>query len=120
MKNMKQFKKFFTIIAILLVLFSCKENSEPIEITPDHFHTAIDKVVDVMIHDIFSPPVASRVFVYPNIAAYEILAQNDSSYYSLENQIKHFGAIPTPDRSKNINYPLAAIIAHIDLSKQLV
>ena len=120
MKNMKQFKKFFTIIAILLVLFSCKENSEPIEITPDHFHTAIDKVVDVMIHDIFSPPVASRVFVYPNIAAYEILAQNDSSYYSLENQIKHFGAIPTPDRSKNINYPLAAIIAHIDLSKQLI
>jgi len=117
---MKQFKKFFTIIAILLVLFSCKENSEPIEITPDHFHTAIDKVVDVMIHDIFSPPVASRVFVYPNIAAYEILAQNDSSYYSLENQIKHFGAIPTHDRSKNINYPLAAIIANIDLSKQLI
>ena len=120
MKNMKQFKKFFTIIAILLVLFSCKENSEPIEITPDHFHTAIDKVVDVMIHDIFSPPVASRVFVYPNIAAYEILAQNDSSYYSLENQIKHFGAIPSPDLSKSINYPLAAIIAHIDLSKQLI
>ena len=120
MKNMKQFKKSLTITAILLVLFSCKENSEPIEITPDHFHTAIDKVVDVMIHDIFSPPVASRVFVYPNIAAYEILAQNDSSYYSLENQIKHFGAIPSPDRSKSINYPLAAIIAHIDLSKQLI
>ena len=78
MKNMKQFKKSLTITAILLVLFSCKENSEPIEITPDHFHTAIDKVVDVMIHDIFSPPVASRVFVYPNIAAYEILAQNDT------------------------------------------
>jgi len=117
---MKQLKKFFAIIAILLLLFSCKEISAPIEITPDHFHTAVDKVVEVMIHDIFSPPVASRVFVYPNIAAYEILAQNDSSYYSLKNQIKHFGAIPPPYRSKNINYPLAAIIAHIDLSKQLI
>ena len=45
MKNMKQFKKSLTITAILLVLFSCKENSEPIEITPDHFHTAIDTLL---------------------------------------------------------------------------
>jgi hypothetical protein len=38
-----------------------------------------------MIHDIFSPPVASRIFVYPNIA-YEIIAQNSKTYKSLENQ----------------------------------
>jgi hypothetical protein len=40
-----------------------------------------------MIHDIFSPPVASRIFVYPNIAAYEIIAQNSKTYKSLENQL---------------------------------
>ena len=120
MKNMKQLKKFFAIIAILLLLFSCKEISAPIEITTDHFHTSIDKVVEVMIHDIFSPPVASRVFVYPNIAAYEILAQNDSTYSSLKNQINHLGAIPSPNQTKKINYPLAALIAHIHLSKQLI
>jgi hypothetical protein len=27
-----------------------------------------------MVHDILSPPVASRVYVYPNIAAYEMIA----------------------------------------------
>ena len=117
---MKQFKTSLLITAILLVLFSCKDNSTPIEITTDHFHTSIDKVVEVMIHDIFSPPVASRVFVYPNIAAYEILAQNDSTYSSLKNQINHLGAIPSPNQTKKINYPLAALIAHIDLSKQLI
>lgn len=101
-------------------LFSCKDKSEPIEITTDNFHDAIDQVVNVMIHDIFSPPVASRVFVYPNIAAYEILAQNDTTYHSLKNQIKDLKAIPTPSPEKNINYPLAAIIAHIDLSKKLI
>ncbi len=42
------------------------------------------------------------------------------SYSSLKNQIKHFGAIPSPNQKKKINYPLAAIIAHIDLSKQLI
>ena len=117
---MKQFKTSLLTTAILLVLFSCKEISAPIEITTDHFHTSIDKVVEVMIHDIFSPPVASRVFVYPNIAAYEILAQNDSTYSSLKNQINHLGAIPSPNQTKKINYPLAALIAHIHLSKQLI
>ena len=75
----KNYKTSLIVSALCLLIFSCKENSEPIEVTTDNFHTAIDKVVDVMIHDIFSPPVASRVFVYPNIAAYEILALNDSS-----------------------------------------
>jgi len=117
---MKQFKTSLLTTAILLVLFSCKEISVPIEITTDHFHTSIDKVVEVMIHDIFSPPVASRVFVYPNIAAYEILAQNDSTYSSLKNQINHLGAIPSPNQPTKINYPLAALIAHIHLSKQLI
>ena len=117
---MKQFKTSLLITAILLVLFSCKDNSTPIEITTDHFHTSIDKVVEVMIHDIFSPPVASRVFVYPNIAAYEILAQNDSTYSSLKNQISHLESIPSPNQNKKINYSLAALIAHIHLSKQLI
>jgi hypothetical protein len=40
-----------------------------------------------MIHDIFSPPVA----VYPNIAAYEIIAQNSKTYKSLENQLAGLG-----------------------------
>ena len=117
---MRQFKFYVFAITVFMGLFSCNKNLEPIEVTTDNFHSVIDKVVEVMIHDIFSPPVASRVFAYPNIAAYEILAQNDTSYLSLNNQIKHLGAIPKPNLSKQINYPLAAIIAHIDLSKQLI
>ena len=68
----RQYKIYFLFVMMGFSLFSCKDKSEPIVITTDHFHDAIDQVVDVMIHDIFSPPVASRVFVYPNIAAYEI------------------------------------------------
>ena len=117
---MRQFKFYVFAITVFMGLFSCNKNLEPIEVTTDNFHSVIDKVVEVMIHDIFSPPVASRVFAYPNIAAYEILAQNDTSYLSLNNQIKHLGAIPKPNLSKQINYPLAAIIAHIYLSKQLI
>lgn len=108
------------LATVIFMLVSCKDNSEPIEITTDDFHNSVDKVVETMVHDIFSPPVASRVFAYPNIAAYEIIAQGNKNYESLKNKITHLGAIPEADQSKNINYQLAALVAHIDISKQLI
>jgi hypothetical protein len=116
----KQYKVFLLLVSMLLFVFSCKDTSTPIIVTTDDFHSAVDKVIEVMIHDIFSPPVASRVFAYPNIAAYEIIAQNDATYNSLKGQIKSLKAIPKANPEKRINYPLAAIVAHINLSKQLI
>jgi hypothetical protein len=57
--------------------FSCAAVKRQIDCSsPDEYHAAVENVTQIMIHDIFSPPVASRIFVYPNIAAYEIIAQN--------------------------------------------
>jgi len=117
---MKLNKLTLLLAATLLLVVACKNDSEPIEITTDEFHKSVDKVVEVMVHDIFSPPVASRVFVYPNIAAYEIIAQNNPTYNSLAKQINHLGEIPKGDATKNINYQLSALVAHMDLSKQLI
>jgi hypothetical protein len=116
----KQYNVFLFILTIVFFVGSCKDKSEPIVVTTDDFHSAVDNVIKVMIHDIFSPPVASRVFAYPNIAAYEIIAQNDSTYNSLKGQIKSLKAIPKANPEKKINYPLAAIVAHMDLSRQLL
>lgn len=103
-----------------LALFSCTQKSEPIAITPEDFHSSVDKVTEVMIHDIFSPPVASRIFAYPNIAAYEILAQQENEYLSLANQVRDLQPIPSPKEGDAINHELAALIAHMELSKQLI
>jgi len=108
------------LISIGLLVVSCQDNSKSIVITADDLHASVDKVVEIMVHDIFSPPVASRIFAYPNIAAYEIIAQNDTAYISLAGQVNHLKNIPKADKSKNINYQLAALIAHIDVSKQLI
>ena len=107
-------------LVVLLFVFGCKDKTVPFVVTPADFHSAIDNVIEVMIHDIFSPPVASRVFAYPNIAAYEIIAQQDSLYTSLAGQIKSLKAIPKADPKKQINFPLAAIVAHINISKKLI
>lgn len=110
---------FFIIVMVCLLFISCKKDKS-IVVSPDEYHAAVENVTQIMIHDIFSPPVASRIFVYPNIAAYEIIAQNSKTYKSLANQLKGLGSVPKLDPKAGVNIEVAALIAHMDVSKQLV
>jgi len=113
-------KKLAVLLLIFTFLISCNQKEESIVITADDYHKSVDKVSEIMVHDIFSPPVASRIFAYPNIAAYEIISQYNGEYQTLESQVNDLKAIPKTNASKPVNYQLAALIAHIDLSKRLI
>ncbi len=115
---MNWMKTTLSLLIVMLAAASCQKK-EPIVITPDDFRNSVDQVTDIMVHDIFSPPVASRIYSYPNIAAYEIVAQGDSTYQSLAGQINGLTAIPAPE-NKNLNYPVAAMVAHMNLSQSLI
>jgi len=114
---MKLYLRLFVLFAVVI---SCNKKEEPIVITSQDLHGSIHKVTEVMIHDIFSPPVASRIFAYPNIAAYEIVALNNSDYKSLVGQVTDLTPIPVPAEEKPINYQMAALVAHMELSKRLI
>lgn len=109
-----------SLILLVLVMLSCQKEEAPIVVTPQQLHSSIDKVTEIMIHDIFSPPVASRIYAYPNIAAYEIISLNDDRYTSLVGQIHELTPIPAPNTEKPVNNALAALIAHMDLSRRLI
>jgi hypothetical protein len=111
--------KIYGIAAVCLLFISC-EKQKSIVVTPDEYHATIENVTQIMIHDIFSPPVASRIFVYPNVAAYEVIAQNSKTYSSLQGQLKGLDSIPALDPKSAVNKDLAALIAHMEVSKQLV
>ncbi len=116
-------KHILLSFAITLLIASCTETKkaeEPITISPEDLHASIDKVTEIMIHDIFSPPVASRIFAYPNIAAYEIMTLHNDDYNSLAGQLRELTPIPKPDTAKKINYDVAAMVAHIELNKRLI
>lgn len=108
------------ILLLVLLSLGCQKDNSPIEVSPELMHSSVDKVIEIMIHDIFSPPVASRIFAYPNIAAYEIIAQDDERFLSLEGQVHEFSPIPKADTNKPINKALAAMVAHMDLSRRLI
>jgi len=112
-------KKYPIILLVLMALWSCQEK-EDIKITSEDFHASVDKVTQVMVHDIFSPPVASRIFAYPNIAAYEIMASQQPDFNSLVGQVDDLAGIPKPQDTTQLNFELAALVAHMELSKRLI
>jgi len=107
-------------VVLVGVLTGCQKSSMRIKINPDSYHASVDKVTDIMIHDIFSPPVASRVFAFPNVAAYEILVQKDTTYASLVHTANGLNSIPKIGENPNINANVAALIAHMEVSKMLL
>ncbi|MEM7107251.1 MAG: vanadium-dependent haloperoxidase [Bacteroidota bacterium] len=91
---------------------------DKIEVKPDRLHNSLQKLTDVVVHDIFSPPVASRIYAYPCIAAYEVLALNDSNYKTLAGQLNELEAIPKPD--VKIDYEVAAVDVFLSVGQALI
>ncbi|MFL1012641.1 vanadium-dependent haloperoxidase [Flavisericum labens] len=111
--------KAYLILMGFAILQSCNTIDEPIEVTSENYFDSIDLVTDIMIHDVFSPPVASRVYVYPNIAAFEIISQNNETYKSLAGQLTGLTSIPKAE-NQNVNLKVSALVAHMELSKTLI
>ena len=66
-------------------------------ITDNYLVRCNEKLIDVVMEDLFTPPVASRVHVYPNIAAYEVLCLKNPQLKSLSGTIKHLPKLSAPN-----------------------
>ncbi|MFD2835267.1 vanadium-dependent haloperoxidase [Gramella sp. AN32] len=112
-------KKIFMLLLFTALFASCDKEPEAIIVSPDDYHAANDHVTKVMVHDIFAPPVASRVYAYSNIAAYEVMSQFDPEYKSLSNFLTDLE--PAPKSTSDITNPeVASIVAFYDLAISLV
>ena len=120
LKFWNNMKSLTGLLLFFILLTGCTREEKPIEVTADDYHNTVDYFTDLMVHDIFSPPVASRIYAYSNMAAYEILTMGDTSLRSFGNAYSDFEAIPQPDSTKQINFRVAALIAHMEIGKQLV
>lgn len=121
---MKMKLKVFLGLAIIAFLSSCEKrnpNYQEEVRDPKYFHAAMQQLTDVIVYDIFSPPVASRIYAYPSIAAYEVMV-NDTmhQYQSLAGQIKGLAQIPAPDEGQEYCYPLASLHAFLTVGKALI
>lgn len=116
-------KKVLVIVCTVLILGSCsgpnKEYKKKAE-DPDYLHRSIKKITDVIVHDIFSPPVASRIYAYASVAGYEAARHQDSSFVSLAAQLNGLEPVPQPEAGMEYCFPLASVQATFKVGRTLV
>ena len=122
-RNMKL--RFSLYSLLVLSFFSCKSgtNTDQVEellANPKYFHENIDQLTDVIVHDIFSPPVASRVYAYPCIAAYQAIRPAHDDMKDLSQVLHGLSETQVPKDASNISYNLAALYAFQKTAKTLI
>jgi len=106
-----------------LILTNCKSYNSDFkkEVNdPNFVYASMKKLSDVIVHDIFSPPVASRNYVYTSIAAYEAGRFLDSSYVSLSGQLKDMPKIDLPEMDKVYSFGISSNIALLKTAKNFI
>jgi hypothetical protein len=92
------------VFLLTLALTSCsnEDNGEwkTMAQNPEFLHRSVKQITDIIVHDIFSPPVASRIYAYMSIAGYEAALHEDTKYASLAGQLNGLEAFPQPETGK--------------------
>jgi membrane-associated phospholipid phosphatase len=103
----------FVILSFSVI--SCIKD-QPMELTPeDILHRNQDQLTQVIIYDMFSPPVASRIYMYSSLAAFETIRFQKAGTLSIAENLAGFDSLPLPDAGKSYDFNLAASKAFFDV-----
>lgn len=119
------FKKYmlFILLAVILFLSSCGNDEHKIHFQTlgvQDLDTVQNKLTDVIAEDIFAPPVASRIYAYSALAAYEAVRYKDPKASSITSLLKGFEKMPAPSARRHYDFELASVHAFCEVARQLV
>jgi hypothetical protein len=105
-----------------ILLFSCQkeETFKYGQFDAEVLHQCERKLTDIIVTDIFTPPVASRIYVYPSLAAYEAARYTDESLASYTDKLAAFEKMPVVDQTKVYDFTVAAVKAFCTTAHQVV
>jgi len=110
------------ILVSLLYIPACKPSKYDPSICANTslIHHSIDKTTEIIVHDIFSPVVAGRIYAYTNIALYETLRQGHPEYKSLAGQVRDLTEVPAAPADPKVDVNLAGLHAYVTVAKALI
>lgn len=123
------YTKIFVAAFVLLFSTSCnqkgggsKTNISGAEI----LHSNEKNLTRLIIYDIFTPPVASRIYAYTALAAHEAVRHINPAEPSIVAKLNGFPAMPQPESGKKYDFVLAGskafytVMFNITFSKDTV
>jgi hypothetical protein len=99
---------FIVYSFFIFIVLSCHSKQYRVISDSDILHQNQDQLTQVIIYDVFSPPVASRLYVYSALASYEAIRYKGEGATSISEKLRGFDRMPRPEKEKEYNYTLAA------------
>lgn len=117
-------KLLILLLSSFVFLFSaCRQKANP-EVLNRFCENQLpewnNKLTQIIISDIFTPAVCSRIYAYANIAAYEALKPQYNNYPSYAEKLRDLKAMPQPKQGKQYCYPVSSVIAFTTVAQKLV
>lgn len=120
-------RRFIYLPLFILSVFlgSCAKKATPEEYNakaaaPELLHSATEQLTNVIVYDIFKPPVASRIYAYAYLAAYEAMRNGQPQQYgTLAGKLNGFEAVPKPEAGQPYCFPLAGVKAFTTIGRTL-
>ena len=125
-------KKYILLtLSLCALLFSCKQKEKATYYTAkdaEYLNKCAKKLTDIIVVDIFTPPVSSRIYAYSMIASYEAARHAEKGSKSLVTQLKGFSTPPSPilsgyatvEAGKTYDFTLAAVTAFCETARKVV
>jgi len=116
---MKYSRILFSSVILIILFAGCKNIETRKSNDSDILRGNLDKLTQVIIYDVFTPPVASRLYVYSSLASYEAVRFKQEGASSIAEKLKGFGAMPKPETGKSYNFTLAATKAFFNVVRHV-
>ena len=116
-----KFKSLQTICMFtLLALMACNTKKADTLSDAEILHQNQDQLTQVLIYDVFTPPVASRIYAYSSLASFEAMRFDKPGTPSIAARLKKFKPFPEPEKGKKYDFTLAATRAFFTVVHKVV
>ncbi|MCC6286777.1 MAG: vanadium-dependent haloperoxidase [Chitinophagaceae bacterium] len=110
----------FLAAGFTFLLTGCHSKKTIINVSDgDILHKNQDILTEIIIYDVFTPPVAARLYVYTSLASYEALRFMNKDEISVAEKLHGFGKMPQPEINKSYDFTLAASRAFFTVARNV-
>lgn len=110
--------KLHFFLFFLVVLVSCQQEQKKQDATLIHYLN--EELSKTIVLDGFSPPVASRIYAYANLAFYESLVPFSSDLTSFSNRLNELSIENQAATHSQHNYEIVGIYSFCTIAKKMV
>jgi len=85
-----------------------------------YIHQLNRQIIETTLNDGFSPPVASRIYAYANLAAYQASCSGFQGFKTLDGQLNIISGMPVADPKLEYDWRVSSVVALSEVASKMV